>query len=54
MGQFMNQNAEEKKESPKKPHDPVGRDVQVRVTGREVATGQTPGDQSKDDEPSII
>jgi hypothetical protein len=54
MGQFVNQDAEEKKESPEKSHDPIGGPTQVRIIGREVATGQTPGNQAKDDEPSII
>ena len=50
----MAQRTAKKKKSAKKPHGPVSRGAQVRVMGREVATGQTPGDQPKDDEPSVI
>jgi hypothetical protein len=54
MGYFVGQDAEEKEDSRKKSHGPMGGPSQPGVVVGEIIEGQTPGDQSKDDEPGVV
>jgi hypothetical protein len=54
MGELMNQDAKEEKDSAKKSHHPMSGPTQPRIVVREVTASQAPSDQAEDDEPGII
>ena len=50
----MNEDTQEKEDSPKKPHDPMGRATQPGIVDGKITAGQTPCNQTEDDEPGVV